>query len=116
MVLTDKNNSDNAHLWEQFCRLGEMIGDGLHYEKDGKWITKEYRKLAKILIPVSKEESALIRKLKNNKVNSQMATLLENKKCDCGGEIKQKRSGTKVAYCQKCNTRYVARTSNNRFK
>ena len=28
-----------------------MMGDGLHIEPGGKWITKEYNKLAKILIP-----------------------------------------------------------------
>ena len=49
------NASDrNEHFWRRFCRLGEMMGDGLHYEPDGKWIAKEYRKLAKMLIPEMK--------------------------------------------------------------
>lgn len=25
----------NEHLWRQFEKLGEMIGDGLHLEEDG---------------------------------------------------------------------------------
>ena len=33
-------SKDNEHLWRQFCRLGEMMGDGLHYEPDGKWIER----------------------------------------------------------------------------
>ena len=57
-------SKDNEHLWRQFCRLGEMMGDGLHYEPDGKWIAKEYRQLAKILIPEMKEEKSIRRKLK----------------------------------------------------
>jgi len=45
---------ENAFEWNQFCRLGEMIGDGLHYED--KWISKEYKRLAKILLPETQEE------------------------------------------------------------
>ena len=102
-------SKDNEHLWRQFCRLGEMMGDGLHYEPDGKWIAKEYRQLAKILIPEMKEENSIRRKLKVANIDAQMAKLLEGKKCSCGGEIKQGRSGTRVAYCQNCKQRYVAR-------
>lgn len=36
----------NEHLWRQFEKLGEMMGDGLHHEADGKWISVEYKKLA----------------------------------------------------------------------
>lgn len=103
-------SKDNEHLWRQFCRLGEMMGDGLHYEHDGKWIAKEYRQLAKILIPEMKEENSIRRKLKVANIDAQMAKLLEGKKCSCGGEIKQGRSGTRVAYCQNCKQRYVARS------
>ena len=56
-------SKDNEHLWRQFCRLGEMMGDGLHYEPDGKWIAKEYRQLAKILIPEMKEENSIRRNI-----------------------------------------------------
>ncbi len=102
------NLRENEHEWNQFCRLGEMIGDGLHYESDGKWITKEYARLAKILIPELKEKDKAKRKLKAISINEQMAKLLETKKCACGGNLKQKRSGTKIAYCDTCNTRYKA--------
>lgn len=108
-AVSSSASKEKEHLWRQFCRLGEMMGDGLHYESDGKWIAKEYRKLAQILIPEMKEENAISRKLKAANIDTQMAKLLEGKKCNCGGEIKQGRSGTKVAYCQKCNARYVAR-------
>jgi hypothetical protein len=106
-----EQDRDSAQ-WRQFFRLGEMIGDGLHNEPDGRWISKEYRSLQKILIPQTKEELDAKRewlKTKNEKIDAQMAKLLENKKCDCGGIIKQKRSGTKVAYCKDCNTRYRAK-------
>ena len=33
-------------LHQQLIRLGDMIGDGLHLEPDGKWIEKEYRSVA----------------------------------------------------------------------
>lgn len=44
--------SNDKFLWNQFCRLREMIGDGLHHEEP--WISKEYKKLQKILIPETK--------------------------------------------------------------
>jgi hypothetical protein len=97
----------NQLEWNQFCRLGEMIGDGLHNETDGKWITKEYNRLAKILIPPVRNPEQ--NKTKNANIDNQMSALLKEKKCDCGGEIKQKRSGAKVAYCIDCNARYVAK-------
>lgn len=110
--MTDKNpeKQHDKRLWDQFCRLGEMMGDGLHHEPDGKWIAREYRQLSKILIPEIKKEHSQLRKIRAANINVQMAKLLENKKCDCGGDIKQGRSGTKVAYCQKCNQRFVARS------
>lgn len=103
---------ENEFEWRQFCRLGEMMGDGLHHEPDGKWIAKEYRKLSKLLIgdiPELKEEQKRKRKLKAANIDEQMAKILAAKKCECGGNLKQKRSGAKVAYCETCNTRYVAR-------
>ena len=100
---------DNKFEWNQFCKLGEMMGDGLHHEPDGKWITNEYNRLAKVLIPELKEESKERRRLKAASVDSQMEKLIEKKKCSCGGNLKQSRSGSKVAYCQSCNNRYKAR-------
>lgn len=101
---------DNRFLWEQFCKLGEMMGDGLHHEADGKWITKEYNKLARILIPEIREQDKEKRKLKAENIDKQIADLLLVKKCKCGGNLEQKRSGSKVVYCMTCNARYVARS------
>lgn len=102
-------NENDQLLWRQFERLGEMIGDGLHYESDGKWITKEYKKLSHILIPELKEEEKERRKHKANHIDEQMKSLMEIRKCNCGGTLVQKRKGTKVCYCSICDTRYVAR-------
>lgn len=96
------------HLWDQFIKLGDMIGDGLHRERGGGWINRDYNKLAKILVPEIKEAAAARRKRKADHVNEQMQKLLEKKKCDCGGNLKQSRSGSKVAYCALCNRRYRA--------
>lgn len=41
--------TDNDFLLNQLVKLGDMMGDGLHHEPDGKWIEKEYRKIAKQL-------------------------------------------------------------------
>lgn len=99
-------SKENEHLWRQFCKLGEMMGDGLHYEADGKWIAKEYRQLARVLIPKIKEQEAAERKMKNEAIDIQITKLLTKHKCSCGGNLKQKRSGTKIVYCEMCNNRY----------
>jgi hypothetical protein len=102
----------NRHDWDMFCRLGEMMGDGLHYEADGKWIAKEYRRLAKALLPMTdmeKEHNKKLRAIKNESIDKQMAEVLSRSKCSCGGTLVQKRSGAKVAYCTSCNARYTAK-------
>lgn len=48
---------DNLH--QQLIRLGDMMGDGLHLEQDGKWIEKEYKHICMLL--------GLIKKTKNGK-------------------------------------------------
>jgi hypothetical protein len=103
---------ENEFEWRQFCNLGEMMGDGLHHEPGGNWISKEYRKLAKILLPESETEKTF--RLRNNaakaeNINKQMAEVLAKKNCQCGGTLKQVRSGAKVACCQTCNAKYTAK-------
>lgn len=112
--LPKKVERENEFEWNQFCKLGEMMGDGLHHEPDGKWISREYRRLAKILIPEIKEQDKERRKLKAKSVDTQMQKLLEVKTCSCGGKLRQSRAGSKIAYCTVCNGRYKARTVKKR--
>jgi|SRR5690554_3523591 len=98
---------DNEFEWRQFCRLGEMIGDGLHYEEP--WISKEYKRLQKILLPETKEEKEYkrkARKLKNENIDKQIVERLKTDRCKCGSELKQVRSGSKTVKCTKCESRY----------
>lgn len=100
---------DNSFEWNQFIKLGDMMGDGLHHEPDGKWISKEYNRLAKILIPEIKEIATAKRKIKADRVDGQITKLITLNKCSCGGELKQSRKGSIVLYCTECNNRYKAR-------
>lgn len=111
-----KENKDN--MWNSFIRLGEMIGDGEHNEPDGKWISKEYTRLSKILIPEIKEDYAKARKLKNQAIDRSMINLLNTsicKKCIPGYPLKQARSGSSIMYCTnpECKARYKAMSSNS---
>jgi hypothetical protein len=103
---------ENKHLWDQFCKLGEMMGDGLHHEPDGKWISREYKKLSKILVPEIKEVEQKRRIQKNGLVDQQINNLLADKKCSCGGSLRQSRSGSKILYCTVCPLRYKATSKN----
>jgi hypothetical protein len=98
---------ENEFEWRQFCRLGEAIGDGLHYEDP--WISKEYRRLSRLLIPEIKEQEAERRKAKAEALSKKMDDFLVGKKCECGGALKQKRKGTLVCYCELCGARYKAK-------
>lgn len=107
----DKNND---FMWRQFVKLGDMMGDGLHLEPDGKWITKEYNRLSRILNPEIYQD---IRKRKADAVNTRMAELLQSHKCTkCNGELKQSRKGSKVCYCTNCGIRYKASAKPNNSK
>jgi hypothetical protein len=98
---------DNEFIWNQFCKLGEMIGDGLHHEEP--WISKEYKRLQKILLPETKEEKeykSKARKLRNENINKQIIERLKTDRCKCEAELKQIRSGSKTVICTKCGSRY----------
>lgn len=106
------NSKNNQFLWDQFIRLGERIGDGDLDASEAKWVNREYKKLMLILCPDIKESFKLKRKQKATRINEQMLKLLEIKKCTCGGSLRQSRSGSKIAYCTICNTRYKASKTN----
>ncbi len=96
--------------FRQLEKLGEMMGDGLHHEPGGEWISREYKKLAKALIPEIAQAERKRSQQKAIHTNEQLAKLLLTRKCDCGGQLKQSRSGSRVCYCTVCNSRYKART------
>ena len=99
------DNINNELLQRQLINLGDMIGDGLHYESP--WISKEYRRISKLLNP---EIYELQRKAKADNILTQMQALMATKKCSCGGALRQRRKGTKVCYCIMCNKRFKATT------
>lgn len=88
-------------LHSQLVKLGDMMGDGLHHEPDGKWITKEYRRVARALGygPARTNNTAAI----NQAVTARLATLGCPK---CGGQLKQTRSGAKRAACVACGAKF----------
>lgn len=102
----------NKHLWDQFIKLGEMIGDGAHEEPGGKWMSREYKKLSKILVPEIKEAETNFRQIKNKAIDEKIKLLLEKMKSTCcNSDFKQARSGSLIVYCFLCNKRYKATTS-----
>ncbi|CAL2077566.1 conserved protein of unknown function [Tenacibaculum sp. 190524A02b] len=103
---------ENEFEWNQFIKLGEMIGDGLHHEDP--WITKEYKRLQAILLPEAtakeKEYKRKLRQNKNQKVNEMIKEKLLKDRCQCGAKLKQSRSGSKVVCCTKCDLKYQYKT------
>lgn len=92
-----------AHLHKQLIKLGDMMGDGLHHEPDGKWIAKEYKQVAKALGLIPKQKRA------NNsaQINERMTERLREVNCpNCHCELKQTRSGSMKAKCVGCGSKY----------
>ncbi|MGQ7951444.1 hypothetical protein [Providencia huashanensis] len=97
---------DKDYLHRQLVKLGDMIGDGLHHEPDGKWITKEYRRICKALgyIKPTPRKPAVNN---SSEINEKMAERLSNVNCKCGSKLKQSRSGSMKAICTSCNAKYT---------
>ena len=104
-----KEKEDNQLFWSQFIKLGDMMGDGLHYEEGGGWIKRDYARLAKILIPEIKDQYKKERQDKNKRIDEAIARFLPNKTCECGAQLKQKRSGSMELLCTACPLTYTTK-------
>lgn len=90
-------------LSNQLIKLGDMMGDGLHHEEP--WIAREYRQTLKALYPdIFKRQRAERAAM----INRNMAALLAEKKCPCGGTLKQTRAGTRACACTACGRKFKA--------
>ncbi len=101
---------DNQREWDLFIKLGDEISLGNHYEDP--WISKEYKRLAKILIPPTKEEKqykAEIRRKKNENIDKQIQERLKTDNCSkCQSNLKHTRKGSKVIQCinEECKAKF----------
>lgn len=97
-----------AHLHRQLIHLGDMMGDGLHHETDGKWISREYRQVMKTLYPDAYKGQ---RKARVSAINENMAKIISEHTCrKCSGALKQTRSGSLTCACGVCGSRYKLKT------
>lgn len=91
-----------AHLHSQLVKLGDMIGDGLHQEPGGRWITRDYNRALKALGLIPSKP----RRNNGAAIDAAMAKSLQSAKCpDCGGGMKQARAGSLRANCLECGTK-----------
>jgi len=96
-----KHDDNKDFLHRQLVKLGDMMGDGLHHEPDGKWIAREYKKTCRAL--------GIGPKRRNNTAtnNAVMAERIKNVACQkCQGELKQTRSGSLRASCVDCGAKF----------
>lgn len=89
------------HLHGQLIKLGDMMGDGLHNEPDGKWISREYKKVCRALGYIKPKPR------RTDLINECMKKRVADVACQkCGGELKQTRSGSKRASCVSCPAKF----------
>ena len=93
-----------AHLHSQLVKLGDMIGDVLHHEPDGKWISRDYKRICKALglIPARKP----VTPERTQQINDRMAQRCEEVACQCGSKLAQTKSGSMRAKCTACGRKY----------
>ena len=98
---SDMDRATKDHLYNQLVKLGDMMGDGLHHEPDGKWIAQEYKKVCKALgITTSKPRNTTA-------INERMSKRVQDVSCGkCYGTLKQTRSGSKRASCSSCGAKW----------
>ena len=90
----DLGDHENKFLHQQLIKLGDMIGDGLADEPDGKWIRKEYAKVAKAL-GYGPDRTAM-----RSAINKAMMKRCSDVVCGhCGEKLVQTRAGSKRAIC-----------------
>jgi signal transduction histidine kinase len=100
----EADNEDKKYLHQQLIKLGDMMGDGLHLESGGRWISREYSKISKALYGAKVSHDMAVKRVEE--INRRMAPALEKSRCTCGGTLKQARSGSLRACCTVCPKRY----------
>ncbi|WP_210499411.1 hypothetical protein [Vibrio crassostreae] len=98
--MTELSESAKARLHSQLIKLGDMMGDGLHLEPDGKWISRDYKKVSQALGIAPKTT----RKNNGEEIDQKMAEALKDKKCpNCQSDkLEQTRKGSMRAKCGDC--------------
>ena len=106
MSSTDLHDRD--YLQRQLVKLGDMMGDGLHHEPDGKWIIKEYRNICRALGYTQNKKKNPANAVQ---INERMTIRCNEVKCiKCGGELKQTRLGSMRARCTLCGAKFTLLT------
>ena len=100
-------DDNKADLHRQLTHLGDMIGDGLHHEPGGKWISQEYVQVARALgiaMPSTRKPRL---ESETQAINTLMTERVRQVRCTkCGGELKQTRSGSTRAICGECGLKF----------
>lgn len=94
------------HLLRQLVKLGDMMGDGQHLVRGGKWISKEYDKILRALGHKAARDS-LVRQARAEAIDEAMAKRVAECPCPhCGGALVQTRKGSTWAVCEPCKIKF----------
>jgi hypothetical protein len=100
-MVMELSDETRKRLLGQLVKLGDMMGEGLHHESDGKWISNEYKKVCKDLGYIQSKPR------QTTAINEAIITRLASVRCTkCEGQLKQTRSGSKRAICISCDAKF----------
>lgn len=91
-------------LWDQFCNLGEMLGDG----DCDPWVGKEYKRLAIVLGVAKPSDFRKPRKNNSKQIDDFMQKRINQVNCSkCNGALKQSRKGSLTGICVNCGCKFI---------
>ena len=101
------NEETKARLYKDLVKLGDMMGDGLHLEPGGKWISRDYKKICVALGLTPARRRTPVTPERTQQINDSMAKRCEAVPCSqCDGKLKQTQSGSMRAVCTECGQKY----------
>lgn len=104
--MSQQPTETRERLLRHLVKLGDMMGDGQHLERGGKWISKEYDKILRALGHKAARDS-LVRQARAEAIDEAMAKRVAECPCPhCGGALVQTRKGSTWAACEPCMIKF----------
>ena len=107
--MTDKEKEEHLHfLYGQLDTCAQILTE-CEYSYERKHYSREYRRILKAIDSLEDPKRLTeLRKQKNAITNAKVERFISNHKCpNCGGILRQTRSGSRRVVCKKCGNKYV---------
>lgn len=109
LKMTEKEKEEHLHfLYGQLDTCAQTLSE-CEYPSEKKHYNREYRRILKAIDSLEDPNKLTeMRKQKNAVTNAKVERFISNHRCsNCGGILKQTRSGSRRVVYKRCKTKYV---------